>query len=451
VKFDVFWKEVRNYTGQKFELKPSFKTQKLLNSIRADDSDVVYRDICIKAAEWASCGFMSEANHLLDVLWQYDSKNFDKDRRINEGFQVMWKASGLAPKTKIPFELSDIKKIEKKNLDYFLKPYGMPAIDDLGKPLAETPVDHLFVKSIFLYSIKKAAPEEVLDSLKKFLKESRHATHYTHFQAATSGCLIAAHCKNEILLKEFLTIWTEGFRKYTSKYFVTYLMSDRLIARFLLTGIFADKLSVTRSDCRFESKLLEDALKERSEKGRTLIYGHLNWQELLKRISELSIHYEEMEFTSDQIEKKWLGFEPASINEIRLKEAELGIQFPQDYIDFLLTSNGFIACQSTFPTLCPISEVGFLRDIEPDIIDLFDPESDGKLIFNSIRNSVFIGGLHDEQQMFLGPVENGEWVCWFFASWLPGEWRFQSLRYYMEYILRELEETEFDESSQQDS
>jgi hypothetical protein len=218
-----------------------------------------------------------------------------------------------------------------------------------------------------------------------------------------------------------------------------------------LTGGLVSKLSITKLDCQADTKLLEDALKERSAKGRTLIYGHMNWQELLKRISELSIQRQELEFSPDVIDKKWLGFERASIEDIRLKEAELDIHFPQDYIDFLLASDGFMACRNTFPTLCSINEVGFLRDIMPEIIEGWVEILEDEVLINSFRNGIIIGGLHDEQQMFLGPVENGQWVCWFFAYWMPGEWQFQSLRYYMEYVLQELEVEESDESFQNES
>src|SRR6478672_613267 len=116
-------------------------TQHLLNTIKAGDPYVVYRDVCKKAAEWAICGYMDEANHLLDVLWKFNNKDYDKDPRLNKAFQVMWQVSGTAPKTEIPFQYMDIEEIENDNLDYFLTSYGIPPIDDLQKPLSQTPVD----------------------------------------------------------------------------------------------------------------------------------------------------------------------------------------------------------------------------------------------------------------------------------------------------------------------
>jgi hypothetical protein len=425
---------------------PSFNTKELLKTIQAGDPDIVNWDVCKKSAEWALCGYMDEANHLLDILWKYNSKHYDKDPRLNEGFQVMWEVSGTAPKTKIPFAFRDIEDIENENLDYFLMMYGIPPLEDLDKPLSLTSVDELFVKSIFFYGTERASLEEILASLKKFLLASKHATDFTHFKAATSGCLLAVRHGNEDLISEFMTIWATGYLKYAAKYAARHLMSDRLIARELLSGRLSGKLAITKSDCHSDTILLEETLKERSEKGRTLIYGHMTWQELLKRISELSIQRKELEFSSDMINKKWLGFESATIQDIRAKEVELGIRFPQDYIDFLLASNGFMAFGYTTPTLCPINEVGFLRDIMPEIIEGWEDILEDEMLVNSFRNGIFIGGLHDEQQMFLGPVENGKWVCWYFSFSLPGEWQFQSLRYYMEYELQELEVEEVNEN-----
>jgi hypothetical protein len=419
---------------------PLLNTQKLLKKIKAGDPETIYRNVCEKVAEWAICGYMDEANHLLDVLWKFNNKDYDKDPRYNEGFQVMWEVSGIAPKTEIPFSFIEMDDIEKKNLNYFLKAYGQPALKDLYKPLLQSSVDELFVKSVFFYHKKLAPADEILSSLKKFLQESKYATDYTHFQASTSGCLLAVHHGTEEILTEFMAIWASGYMKFRDSYFPSYLMSDRLLARDLLLGRFSGKLGFIKSDCYSETVLLEEALKERSEKGRTLIYGNMTWKELLKRISELSIQRQEHNFSSGVIDKKWLGFEPATVSEIRKKEAELGVRFPPDYIDFLLTSNGFMSCRNTCPSLCSINQVGFLRNTMPIIIEGCEMTIDDEVLLNSFRNGILISGIHDEEQLILGPVEHGQWVCWLYTVWIPGERQFQSIRYFMEYELQLLEE-----------
>ena len=205
----------------------------------------------------------------------------------------MWEMSGITQKTEIPFSFVEINDIERKNLNYFLKPYGQPALKDLYKPLEHSSVDELFVKSVFFYDKKLAPIDEILSSLKKFLRESKHATDHTHFKASTSGCLLAVHHGTEDLLSEFMAIWASGYMKYRDRYSPSYLMSDRLLARDLISGRFSKKLGFIKSDCYSDSVLLEEALKERSKKGRTLIYGNMTWKELLKRISELSIQRQE--------------------------------------------------------------------------------------------------------------------------------------------------------------
>ncbi len=149
---------------------PLSNTHKLLKTIKAGDPDTVYQDVCEKAAEWAICGYMDEANHLLEILWKFNNKDYDKDPRYKEGFQVMWEMSGITPKTEIPFSFVEINDIERKNLNYFLKPYGQPALKDLYKPLEHSSVDELFVKSVFFYDKKLAPIDEILSSLKKFLR-----------------------------------------------------------------------------------------------------------------------------------------------------------------------------------------------------------------------------------------------------------------------------------------
>lgn len=419
----------------------TYKLEDVLRSIQAGDPDSIYRDVSNKAAEWAICGFIEEANDLLDILWRYDRKNFEKDPRTSKAFQFMWDVSGIMPRSGLPFEPGDLERMEKENLDYFLVQWGIPAIKNLATPLSETEVDSLYVKAIYFCVTNMEPVEEILKSLKRFLLESSIATHYTHFQAATLGCLLAAQHGYKEHLPEFLDIWAAGYLKYPTKYTASFLMSNRSLARVLLTEYLAPRLSVTKSDCLSETKAFEEALKERSEKGRRLIYGHLSWKELLRRISFLSIKQEQLEFSPDVTEQQWLGYEPALLEDILAKEEELGIRFPADYKEFLLVSNGFRMSTNTAPTFCPVHEVVFLRDKMPEMIDGWKDLVD-EVTINSFRQSILIGGVDDEQQMFLGPIGDNNWVCWFFAYWMPGEWQYQSLRFYMEYVLQGLENEE---------
>ena len=106
----------------------TYKLEDVLRSIQAGDPDSIYRDVSNKAAEWAICGFIEEANDLLDILWRYDRKNFEKDPRTSKAFQFMWDVSGIMPRSGLPFEPGDLERMEKENLDYFLVQWGIPAI-----------------------------------------------------------------------------------------------------------------------------------------------------------------------------------------------------------------------------------------------------------------------------------------------------------------------------------
>ena len=53
-------------------------------------------------------------------------------------------------------------------------------------------------------------------------------------------------------------------------------------------------------------------LMNRMEHGVSMIYGNLNWSELLHLLSELSIKKEPGNFTGEQKKDKWIGRKPAS-------------------------------------------------------------------------------------------------------------------------------------------
>ena len=63
----------------------------------------------------------------------------------------------------------------------------------------------------------------------------------------------------------------------------------------------------------------------------------------LKAIVEQMFRLAEFEYSKDQIESKWCGNKPATVNEIKENEERLGIELPHDYKRFLLRTNGFHA------------------------------------------------------------------------------------------------------------
>ena len=170
-------------------------------------------------------------------------------------------------------------------------------------------------------------------------------------------------------------------------------------------------------------------------KGRSLVYGHADWGQLLAEISRIALMRDDMSFSSQAMESQWLGNKPASAKAICDAEARLGLSLPDDYKGFLRTSNGFEPLCFTFVRMFAIEEVQLLVDAYPDLVDIWNqPELQD--VHQGLESSLLIGDFEGEQQLLLVPPkpgdEEGTWECWFFASWWPGEDRYPSFRAYME-------------------
>ncbi|WP_236010649.1 SMI1/KNR4 family protein [Flavobacterium chungangense] len=161
-------------------------------------------------------------------------------------------------------------------------------------------------------------------------------------------------------------------------------------------------------------------------------------EKLLTTISEKAIKNEDFNFTSEQIENNWLGTIPATEKQISNTENRLGIKLPKDYIEFIKITNGFSAPNDIEPSFENISNIDFLKNIEPFTIEAYSylPE---------LKNAILIAGIEEEQYFLLIPPEseNEEWKYWKFANWYPGEHPFGNLNEYfkdvLEFIVKEHE------------
>jgi cell wall assembly regulator SMI1 len=54
-------------------------------------------------------------------------------------------------------------------------------------------------------------------------------------------------------------------------------------------------------------------------------------KKVLKRISEFGVKSGDTLYSKEQIESKWLGNNPANVEDIQYAEKKLGVKFPQDY------------------------------------------------------------------------------------------------------------------------
>jgi cell wall assembly regulator SMI1 len=158
---------------------------------------------------------------------------------------------------------------------------------------------------------------------------------------------------------------------------------------------------------------------------------------LLKEISVLGIKLNESAFTDEQKDLQWLGTDPASAAEIKLTEHRLGVEFPEDYKEFLFITNGFFTpVNSTEPTFERIDKVDYLKNIDNFLIELWQREELVE-IGKEMARSIVIAGIIDEQYFLLIPpkLPGEKWKYWKFASWIPGEAPYEDLENYFSSVL----------------
>jgi hypothetical protein len=157
-------------------------------------------------------------------------------------------------------------------------------------------------------------------------------------------------------------------------------------------------------------------------------------EQLLKDISKLSVSIGEAIASEAQIKDNWLGFEPASEEQIKATEERLGLKLPEDYINFLKITNGFSAPNQIEPSFIPVQEITFLRDSDPFLIEAYRLEE--------LERAIFISGEDEEQHFFLiyPKSENEKWRYWKFANWYPGEHEFEDIESYFKNALEFIKE-----------
>lgn len=161
-------------------------------------------------------------------------------------------------------------------------------------------------------------------------------------------------------------------------------------------------------------------------------------EQLLKDISRLSISIGEAIANEHQVKANWLGFEPATQQQIDETEQRLGIKLPEDYVNFLKITNGFSAPNQIEPSFIPVQEITYLRDSDPSLNEAYKLEE--------LERAIFISADDEEQHFFLiQPEHEGDpWRYWKFANWYPGEHEHENLESYFIHVLEFIEEQEND-------
>ena len=120
----------------------------------------------------------------------------------------------------------------------------------------------------------------------------------------------------------------------------------------------------------------------------------------------------------------WLGNEPASEQMLAETEHRLGVRLPPSYRNFLLASNGWSTIRYWYSPIDLIGadKIGWMSELEPDLIDAFDgvySDEEIAMLKRCLLISSDDGGsggnwlLHADSD-----AGNGEWKAY---EWWPGE------------------------------
>jgi len=165
------------------------------------------------------------------------------------------------------------------------------------------------------------------------------------------------------------------------------------------------------------------------------------WRPFLKRWSEewITAHDPENDQPLDEavVRDRWLGFAPATEEEIAAAEGRLGVRFPPSLREFLAVTSGWRDAGEFIYRLAGPAELGWLRDVDSFWIDSFgaafdagrdedEDESSTAMLSRALQLSTD----GDCAVMFLDPRDvsaDGEWAAYWLASWSgEGPERFDS-------------------------
>jgi hypothetical protein len=186
--------------------------------------------------------------------------------------------------------------------------------------------------------------------------------------------------------------------------------------------------------------------------------SEFNWQSFLQQWSrEMLDSAHSNEFPADVATSGWLGFPPATDEEISAVEHQLGISLPPSYRAFLSVSNGWRRTTHFIERLWGTKEINWYRKKNKESTSAFTqgysaygsndqvPDEEyfaydqwaGDIRPKHFKETLQISAVTegDTAVCLLNPQvisKDGEWEAWFFAAWLRGAHRYRSFRELME-------------------
>lgn len=425
-------------------------SKQTFRTIQSGKQDEWYNDVTNAALYIATGGFLIEANRLLKALWKYQLPHSRDTWLPDRSFETLWYVAGERPES-VPFNLMNPDQLEIEHRVYCSGDsyvYKMPDVE--WQQL--TGKDAFRQASIFAQLINDELPGaeaelKSLQLLERSLGDKEQLAGYEICRAASLAAELAAKNEKQDIAIDMAKLWAVNYHDNWLSYSIPLMSCNRHVAPLLLKGVIAKELKLDEKLCKEFVNDAIDAMEGRINKGASLVYGELSWQEILEKLSALSIKTEPDMFTPEQKTNKWIGKEPASVQAIEEAEKRLGLKLPDDYKEFLKVSNGFPEFPLVNPVLASAEEINFLVEAykvyENGILDITKdyPDEEKGTIGEYVERGIAISRFPAEQEVWLIPSEDGnEWECWFFASWIPGEDRYKSFRHYIEAKIQQLEE-----------
>lgn len=173
----------------------------------------------------------------------------------------------------------------------------------------------------------------------------------------------------------------------------------------------------------------------------------MNWKIFLEKCSKAVYKGDDLLTEYEGSPQDWLGYEPASVQEIETMETRLNIKFPPSYKNFLLASNGFKQLSCFIWDILPVDQVSWLAAFDPEFTNLYETEFKDDFIVSDedyydysekqhcsnfrseyLINALAISNWGDAAIVLLNPLVKfgDEWEAWIYANWYPGARRFKS-------------------------
>lgn len=178
------------------------------------------------------------------------------------------------------------------------------------------------------------------------------------------------------------------------------------------------------------------------------------WQTFLQKWSDQWLTTDD-EFPDEVRSNRWLGFEPATPQQVNALEKRLGYALPPSYRAFLLTSNGWRNTTSLIQQIRPAEQVQWLDVDDPEHVESWCDLGE-ELVEGLTREEYFSYDAMNQERYsskdlaaslkiadpvpgdsiiyLLNPrvvAEDGEWEAWQHAHWIPGAIRYPSFAHLM--------------------